>query len=241
MATYRTPVVALIEQPDVPEAVPAALTVQERVRLGQLIRTVERGLSQFLAVGAALLELRSSRLYRETHDTFESFCRETFGLARSTTDQVIRSASTAQLLIDSGVELPTTTTEATVRPLSTLPAALQPVGWQLIQAVAPKCGPTQPIAAKVVRTIKNAIESPGANGNGHKPRSRSHPSRERPFVQAAQRLGSYAGFSPEIVTSHIEKLPSAWSVYTACDNLIERCQLVQARLAERFPELAREP
>jgi hypothetical protein len=56
-------VVALIEQPNVSEAVPAPLTVQERVRLGQLIRTVERGLSQFLAVGAALLELRSSRLY----------------------------------------------------------------------------------------------------------------------------------------------------------------------------------
>jgi EVE domain len=110
MATYRAPVVALVEQPNVPEAVPAPLTVQERVRLGQLIRTVERGLSQFLAVGAALLELRSSRLYRENHDTFENFCLETFGLARSTTDQVIRSASTAQLLIDNGVELPATTT-----------------------------------------------------------------------------------------------------------------------------------
>jgi hypothetical protein len=226
-------VVALIEQPNVPEAGPTPLTQQERVRLGQLIRTVERGLSQFLAVGAALLELRSSRLYRETHDTFESFCRETFGLARSTTDQVIRSVSTAQLLIDSGVELPATTTEATVRPLSTLPAALQPVGWQLIQTVSPKCGPTQPIAAKVVRTIKNAIESPRVNGTGHKPRSRVHPSRERPFVQAAQRLSAYKGFDAEIVVSHIEKLPSAWSVYMACGNLIERCQLVR----ERFPEL----
>jgi hypothetical protein len=152
MGKYRTPVAALIEQPNSLESAPQPLTVQERIRLGQLIRTIERGLSQFLAVGAALLELRSNRLYQETHDTFESFCRETFGLARSTTDQVIRSASTAQPIIDNGVELPATTTEATVRPLSSLPAALQPVGWQLIQAVSPKCGPTQPIAAKVGRT-----------------------------------------------------------------------------------------
>jgi hypothetical protein len=230
-------VVALIEQPRTLETSPRPLSTEEKIRLGQLIRTIERGLSQFLAVGAALLELRSSRLYRETHDTFESFCRETFGLARSATDQVIRSATAAQLLIDNGIELAATTTEATVRPLSTLPAALQPVGWQLIQAVSPKCGPTQPIAAKVVLTIKNAIESPSVNSDGHKPRSRSHPSRERPFVQAAQRLSGYKGFDAEIVTSHIEKLPSAWSVYTACGNLIERCQLVQERLAERFPEL----
>jgi hypothetical protein len=39
-------------------------------------------MSTFLEVGACLLELRSSRLYRETHSTFESFCRDTFGLAQ---------------------------------------------------------------------------------------------------------------------------------------------------------------
>jgi hypothetical protein len=99
--------------------------------------------------------------------------------------------------------------------------------------------PTQPVVSKICRTIRNAIEPAGAAGNnGHKPRSRSHPSRERPFVQAAQRLGAYKGFDAEIVTSHIEKLPSAWSVYTACGKLAERCQLVRERLAERFPELS---
>lgn len=226
--------VALIEQPSVPETGPTPLTVQERVRLGQLIRTVERGLSQFLAVGAALLELRSSRLYRETHDTFESFCRETFGLARSTTDQVIRSAFTAQLLIDSGVELPATTTEAIVRPLSTLPAALQPVGWQLIQAVAPKCGPTQPIAAKVVRTIRNAIDSPDANGNGHKPRSRSHPLRELAFLAPVQRLAKVDSFDPGLAISHVKDSAQAGRISANCEVVITRCRAIQKQLSERF-------
>jgi hypothetical protein len=236
-------VVASIEQTNALESAPQpqtqtqTLTVQERVRLGQLIRTVERGLSQFLAVGAALLELRSSRLYQETHDTFESFCRETFGLARSTTDQVIRSASTAQLLIDSGVELPATTTEATVRPLSTLPAALQPVGWQLIQAVSPKCGPTQPIAAKVVRTIKNAIDSPGTNGTGHKPRHREHPAREQSFISPVRRLSAYKGFDANLVTSHVEKFSSALSAFTACRIMADRCLTCCDILSKRFPEL----
>jgi hypothetical protein len=118
-----------------------------------------------------------------------------------------------------------------------LPEALQPVGWQLIEAVSSKAGPTSTVSSKVCRVLRNAIESGETNGNGHKPRSRSHPSRERPFVQAAQRLSAYQGFEPGTVTAHIEKLPSAWSVYAACSKLIERCQLVQERLAERFPEL----
>jgi hypothetical protein len=230
-----------LKQPSSPQAKSAAadpLTAEERTRRRQLILIVERGLSQFLAVGAALLELRSSRLYRETHDTFESFCRETFGLARSTTDQVIRSASTAQLLINNGAELPPNTTEAVVRPVSSLPSPeLQLQAWRLVQAVSPGRTLTQPLVSKVCRTVRNAIEPEGANGTGHKPRHREHPRRERPFVQAAQRLGSYTGFSPEIVTSHIEKLPSAWSVYAACGKLIERCKEVRSVLAKRFPEL----
>lgn len=216
------------------------LTVEERIRFSQLTRIIETNLSSFLAVGKALAEIKSSKLFREKFETFEQFVRETFGLCRSTADQLVRSQATAELLMANGVELPANTTEAVVRPVSSLPSPeLQIQAWRLVQAVSPVRGPSQPIASKVVRVIKNAIESPGTSGSGHKPRSRAYPSRERPFVQAAQRLSAYQGFSPEIVTSHIEKLPSAWSVYTACGKLIERCQLVQERLAERFPELSR--
>jgi hypothetical protein len=94
-----------------------------------------------------------------------------------------------------------------------------------------------PVAAKVCRVIKNAIEPNGTNSNGHKPRKREHPSRERPFVQAVQRLSAYEGFDAGIVTSHIEKSPNAWNLYTACSKLIERCTAVQYALAKRFPEL----
>ena len=230
--------VALIEQNKAGQAVPAPLTIEERARRRQLILTVEKGLSNFLAVGAALLELRSSRLYRDTHETFEAFCRDVFGLARSSCDGLIRSTQTAELLMAGGAKLPEGLSEATIRPLASLPPALQPVGWQLVEAASPKCGPTQPVVAKVCRVLRNAIEPAGVAGNnGHKPRSRAHPSRERPFVQAAQRLSAYSGFDAGIVTAHLDKLPSAWSVYTACDRLIERCEAVKERLVERFPEL----
>jgi hypothetical protein len=143
------------------------LTTQERVRLAQLVRTIERGLSTFLEVAKCLQEIRSSRLYREHHADFQSWCRETLGLARSSVDSLIRSGEVAQLLLDNGVPLPPNTTEAVIRPLASLPVALQPVGWQLVEAASPKCGPTQPVVAKVCRTIKNAIEPECSGGNGH--------------------------------------------------------------------------
>ena len=52
-----TPVIASIESAPEKEFY-TPLSAQEKVRLGQLVRIVERGLSQFLAVGAALLEIR---------------------------------------------------------------------------------------------------------------------------------------------------------------------------------------
>jgi hypothetical protein len=231
------PLLAMSEQALTIEVTP--LSPQERVRLGQLELVIERGLSQFLAVGKALMEVRNSRLYRDRYPTFEAYCRERFALARSTADQIVRSASTAQLLIDNGVELPANTSEAVVRPVSALRSPeLQTATWKLIEAASPQCGPTQPISSKIARVIKNAIESNGSNDNGHKPRSKSHPSRERPFVQSAQRLSAYKGFDAGIVTAHVEKLPSAWSVFNACNKLIERCEEVKHRLIDRFPELA---
>jgi hypothetical protein len=201
------------------------------------IMLVERGLSQFLEVAAALKEIREKKYFRETHSMFESFCRERYALARSTVDGVIRSGTVAQLLIDNGAQLAPNTSEAVVRPIASLPSPeLQVAGWKVVEAISPKCGPTTVVVAKVCRTIRNALE-PDANGNGHKPRRRDHPDRETPFLRPVQRLSAYQGFDAGLVTSHVEKLPSAWNVYSACEQMIDRCRQVQERLAERFPEL----
>jgi len=44
--------------------------------LAECEAVIERGLATFVEVGAALLEIRGHRLYRETHATFEDYCRE---------------------------------------------------------------------------------------------------------------------------------------------------------------------
>ena len=227
-----------LAQTDLHEAVSTSLTTQEKVRLGQLIRTIERGLSTFLEVAKALAEVRSSRLYRGTHADFQSWTRETLGLGRSSVDGLIRSGEVAQLLLDHGVDLPANTSEVVVRPVSTLPSPeLQVQAWRLVQAASSKAGPTSTVSSKVCRVIKNALEPEGSNGAGRKPRKREHPTREQSFISPVRRLSAYQGFDANLVTSHVEKFSNALSAFTACRIMADRCLSCCAILADRFPEL----
>lgn len=50
------------------------LTTPEQHRLEHLEGVIERGVGAFIAVGQALAEIRSSRLYRNQYETFEQYC-----------------------------------------------------------------------------------------------------------------------------------------------------------------------
>lgn len=59
---------------------------------------IERGLETFVDVGLALMEIRDRRLYRETHDRFEDYCRERWGFSRSYAHRVIEASEVAEML-----------------------------------------------------------------------------------------------------------------------------------------------
>ncbi len=64
-------------------------------RLTELEAVIERGLTTFVEVGQALLEIRDSRLYRETHATFEAYVKERWGWGRTNADNYIQAARVA--------------------------------------------------------------------------------------------------------------------------------------------------
>lgn len=51
--------------------------------LPKLEAVIESGLTVFVTVGNALMEIRNGRLYRETHSTFEQYCLDRWGISRS--------------------------------------------------------------------------------------------------------------------------------------------------------------
>jgi len=67
-----------IEAPE-PEPEPQAEGEERAQRLGEL----EEGIQRFVEAGEALLAVRDRRLYRESHRTFEDYCRERWGLERA--------------------------------------------------------------------------------------------------------------------------------------------------------------
>lgn len=66
--------------------------------LQQLEGVIERGLATFVEVGQALLEIREHRLYRETHDSFEAYCRERWGWSRQRAHQMIEASAVSTMV-----------------------------------------------------------------------------------------------------------------------------------------------
>lgn len=66
--------------------------------LPELEAVIERGLTTFVDVGTALLEIREGRLYRETHSTFEDYCRDRWGFSRVQAHRLIEASEVVATL-----------------------------------------------------------------------------------------------------------------------------------------------
>lgn len=66
----------------------------ELSRLRKLESVVAEGISSFVIVGEALKEIRDSKLYRESHKTFEKYVDQKWGLERRRAYQLIDAADT---------------------------------------------------------------------------------------------------------------------------------------------------
>ena len=227
--------VALIEQPNVPEAVPVALTCQERVRLAQLELEIERNLTGFIKCGRCLLEIRESRLWRERYASFAEYCRERFAIARSTADQICRSTQVYQTLnvclANSDTPVPETTPEIVLRPLTTLPSSeLQKETWKLASKLSPNGQPTRTISARVTRMVKEAITP-------SEPVKEPKPEKDVMFVRPIQRLARIDSFRPDVACLHVQSFVQGCNIHMACAEVARRCRAVQEQLEQKFPEL----
>lgn len=71
------------------------LTNTERTELATQETVIERGAEQ---VAAALTTIRDRRLYRETHPTFEAYCRDRWGMSHRHVNRQIVAAEVAEAL-----------------------------------------------------------------------------------------------------------------------------------------------
>src|SRR5260370_28927663 len=70
----------------------AALSTEEKKRLGEIETRIRKGMANFLEVGRDLMIIRDEKLYREEFTSFEEYCRSRFEIDRTYAHRLIHSA-----------------------------------------------------------------------------------------------------------------------------------------------------
>jgi hypothetical protein len=128
------------------------ITLKESARLVELERKIETGMTTFVEVGNALMEIRDSRLYRVEYKTFEAYCRDKWGMSRRQADRLIGGSDVVENLRPRGLKTPTT--EKQIRSLIKLPPAKQPEAWAKAVEIADG---NQPTARQVEQAVQETI------------------------------------------------------------------------------------
>lgn len=145
---------ALATAPVSIETMPTVLTPMEKRHLGALERRIDAGLQTFREVGAALLEIRDARLYRESHSSFEAYCAERWAMNRTRAYQLIDSARVVAALGDPS----DLRNEAQARELAPLNEDDAKAVWAKVGTVAEESG--QPITASLIRAVRMEVTEP---------------------------------------------------------------------------------
>lgn len=137
------------------------LSTKDYARLAELETTINKHIGGVLAAGQALAEIRESKLYRQTHGTFEEYCQEKWGFVARRARQLISAAEVAETVTKSGTTgshsqpILTPTNERQARELSAVPAEKRGEVW----AAAVEDGNGKaPTAATVKAAAKRIVE-----------------------------------------------------------------------------------
>lgn len=122
-----------------------ALNAVERSRLDELESVIRRGLQSFIEAGEALTEVRESKLYRDSHNTFEEYCRDRWSISDSRARQLVAAAETVTTVTVAG--LPAPSNEAQARELA--PLREEPEKLRATWAEANRATGGKPTAAAV--------------------------------------------------------------------------------------------
>jgi hypothetical protein len=131
------------------------LTSTEKKKRKQLEKTVEKA---FYEAGEALKELRDLRLYRDTHRSFEDYCRERFGHSRQKSNYLIAGAEIYQNLTTNCCQI-LPSTESQVRPLAPLEPLQQCQAWNAAVERAKGSVPPARLVREAARKILSQKES----------------------------------------------------------------------------------
>lgn len=138
---------------------------------------IERGLGKFVEVGEALARIRDRRSYRATHDTFEAYCQEKWGLSRSRSYRLIDAAETVGAMSPIG-DTPLPANEGQARELS----GLDPQDAAQVMRAAADSGD---VTAASIRAARAELSEPEPTST-RSPATRPQPQTPAASVRSAE-------------------------------------------------------
>lgn len=104
-------------------------TVTDETTLAACEEELRLTAESFIRAGNALMRIRDSKLYRKTHDTFEAYCKEKWGMSVRFAQMKMSAAKvTQEIKANNCSRLPETESQA--RPLAQLKPDEQADAWQ---------------------------------------------------------------------------------------------------------------
>lgn len=82
------------------------LSTKESARLSELESVISKGQKTFIEVGHALVEIKTSKLYRQKAHTFDEYCQNTFGWGKRRASQICAGVGVWENAKESGQPLP---------------------------------------------------------------------------------------------------------------------------------------
>jgi hypothetical protein len=232
-----------------PERSIIRLTKRERETLIECEHEVEESILEFIRCGRALCRIRSGRLYRETHATFESYCLERWGMTQGASGTLVTSFRIFEQLEADGVKVPSTVTQSAMRSLSKLPAVegLRAACWKYATSLCPgaPCPPLS-VLRRIARILRDALDACDGAGNfaDETPedeekeesedftedrhfrrtcgRGKRTPAYDERFLRSLVRLSSYQGFSVPLIVSQIGSEKVASCTWKTCERMKRR-------------------
>lgn len=132
------------------------LSAHEKDVLARLETTIKDHFESFSKAGDALVAIRDGRLYRETHGTFDDYCRERWDMSKTNANRLIAAASVLHNIekVKESKDIAEHLTESAVRPLTGLtPAQQQKVIRKVVEKAPPPVAGRSRVTARLVQTV----------------------------------------------------------------------------------------
>lgn len=194
------------------------LSAQEREDLTHAETVIAHHFDTFKEAGTALRDVRERRLYRETHATFEDYCRARWEMSKTQANRLIASASVVEHVAEiAGAAVVQSLTESAIRPLTGLtPSQQKQIFKRVLEQAPAKPGevPGRGITAKLVQQVAKATY-PKAFKKAKVPRKTTPPDliRRSEFLEELSRWeserrteGNFAAIPPAEVLTAVRKI-----------------------------------